>query len=146
MRAVCLRLGNVVNQTELARDVGISQPTVLRHLNTLEASYQLVQVPAYAVNRTKRLIKTPKVYWTDTGLAMYLAGELHPRGCHLENLLLSDLIAWNGPGRGADIMYWRTTTREGYRKSALPALLLHTGNNVKWIANGVLATPWWKVI
>src|SRR5437867_2770048 len=112
MRAVCLRLGNVVNQTELARDVGISQPTVLRHLNTLEASYQLARVPAYAVNRTKRLIKSPKAFWTDTGLALYLAGESQPRGCHLENIVLSDLMAWNGSGSGADVMYWRTTTGE----------------------------------
>lgn len=182
MRAVCLRLGNMVNQTELARDVGLSQPTVMRHLNALEASYQLVRVPAYAVNRTKRLIKTPKAYWTDTGLALRLAGESVPRGCHLENLVLSDLIAWSGVGNGAEVMYWRATTgeevdfvierngkllpvevkatarlrsadtrhlllfRREYRKVALPALLLHTGDEVKWLADGVLAAPWWKVM
>lgn len=83
MRAACLRLGNLVQQTELGRDVGLSQPTVHRHLGLLETSYQLVRVPAFAVHRTKRLIKTPKLYWCDTGLALHLAGEPEPRGAHL---------------------------------------------------------------
>ena len=182
MRAVCLRLGNLVNQTELARDVGISQPTVMRHLNALESSYQLIRLPAYGVNRTKRLIKSPKAYWTDTALALYLTGESQARGSHLENIVLTDLTAWNGAGAEAEIMYWRTTTgeevdfvierkqlllpvevkatvnprfadarhlitfRDQYKKSSLPALLLHTGDDTRWLADGVLATPWWKVV
>jgi len=113
MRAACLRLGSLVNQTELARDVGLPQPTVHRYLNLLEASYQLVRLPAYAVNRTKRLIKTPKLYWADTGLAMHLAGETAPRGEHLENIVLSDLLAWRGATVDSpEILYWRTATGE----------------------------------
>ena len=75
MRAACLRLGQLVNQTELGRDVALPQPTVHRYLNLLETSYLLVRLPAYAVNRTKRLIKSPKLYWGDTGVALHLAGE-----------------------------------------------------------------------
>ena len=45
------------------------------------------------MNRTSRLIKTPKLYWTDTALALHLAGEAEPRGAHLENLVLGDLLA-----------------------------------------------------
>lgn len=60
MRATCLRLGQLLNQTELGRDAALPQPTVHRWLNLLEASYQLVRLPAFADNRTKRLIKTPK--------------------------------------------------------------------------------------
>ncbi len=112
MRAVCLRIGNIVNQTELVRDVGLSQPTVLRHLNALETSCQLIRLPAYRVNRTKRLIKSPKAYLTDTALALYLAGESGPRSSHLENTVLTDLMAWSGAGTDAEIMYWRTTTGE----------------------------------
>lgn len=109
MKAACLRLGSLVNQTELGRDVGLPQPTVHRYLNLLEASYQLVRVPAYAVNRTKRLIKSPKLYWTDGGLALHLAGETSPRGVHLENLVLCDLLAWRGAKVDApEILYWRT--------------------------------------
>ncbi|MFN9960598.1 MAG: ATP-binding protein, partial [bacterium] len=69
MRAAALRTGQLLNQTELGRDVGLPQPTVHRWLNLLETSYLLVRLPAYAVNRTKRLIKTSKLYWSDTGVA-----------------------------------------------------------------------------
>ncbi len=113
MRAVCLRLGNVVNQTELGRDVGLPQATVHRYLNLLEASYQLVRLPAYAVNRTKRLIKAPKLYWADAGLAMHLSGEADPRGSHLENLILQELLAWSGTIiDGPQLLYWRTAPGE----------------------------------
>lgn len=113
MRATCLRLGNLVNQTELGRDVGLPQPTVHRYLAMLETSYQLVRLPAYAVNRTKRLIKAPKVYWSDPGMALYLSGELTPRGAHLENLVLGDLLAWSGAlADRAEILYWRTAVGE----------------------------------
>lgn len=94
MRAACLRLGQLVNQTELARDVEMPQPTVHRYLNLLETSYLLVRLPAYAVNRTKRLIKSPKLYWGDTGVAIHLAGGAELTGAHLENLVLTDLLAW----------------------------------------------------
>lgn len=111
MRAACLRIGNIVNQTELGRDVGIAQPQVHRFLNLMEASYQAVRLPAYAVNRTRRLIKAPKLYWSDTGLAMFLAGETEPRGAHLENLVLIDLLAWRDvQARRPEVLYWRTAT------------------------------------
>ena len=109
MRAVCLRLGQLVNQTELGRDVALPQPTVHRYLNLLETSYLLVRIPAYAVNRTKRLIKSPKLYWGDTGLALYLAGGAEPAGAHLENLVLQDLLAWRDARLDrAEVLYWRT--------------------------------------
>jgi predicted AAA+ superfamily ATPase len=114
MRATCQRLGQLVNQTELGRDVALPQPTVRRWLNLLETSYQLIRLPAYAVSRTKRLIKTPKAYWSDTGLAVRLAGVAEPTGAHLENLVVVDLLTWrescvpNPP----DLFYWRTATGE----------------------------------
>lgn len=79
MRVASLRIGNIVNQTELGRDAGISQPQAHRFLNLMEASYQAVRLPAFAVNRTRRLIKAPKLYWSDTALALFLAGETEPR-------------------------------------------------------------------
>jgi predicted AAA+ superfamily ATPase len=101
-----------VNQAELGRDVALPQPTVHRWLSLLETSYQLVRLPAYAVNRTKRLIKSPKMYWSDTGLALHLSGA-GPGGPHLENLVLSDLLAWRDSGpRRAEVFYWRTATGE----------------------------------
>lgn len=113
MRACCLRLGGLVNQSEIARDIGMPQPTVHRHLGALEISHQVVRLPPFSVNRTKRLIKSPKLYWSDTGLALFLAGEEAPRGPHLENLVLSDLLSWQGNEvEAAQVSYWRTTTRE----------------------------------
>jgi predicted AAA+ superfamily ATPase len=113
MRAACLRLGQLVNQTELARDVALPQPTVHRYLNLLETSYLMVRVPAYAVNRTKRLIKTPKLYWGDVGLALHLAGLADPTGAHLENLVLGDLLCWrDARTERAEILYWRTAAGE----------------------------------
>lgn len=113
VRAACLRLGSLVNQSDLGRDIGLPQPTVHRYLNLLETSYLLVRVPAYSVNRTKRLIKSPKLYWGDTGLAMHLSQEDEPRGAHLENLVLQDLLVWRDsrPSR-VEVLHWRTTTNE----------------------------------
>lgn len=183
MRAACHRLGQLVNQTELGRDVALPQPTVHRYLNLLETSYQLVRVPAYAVNRTKRLIKTPKLYWADTGLALHLADGDEPSGAHLENLVLGDLLAWrDARPKRAEVLYWRATTgeevdfvieardalvpievkatarprvedakhlrtfREEYKGKARTALLLHGGDRTEWLAPGILAAPWWRVL
>ncbi|MGH9382053.1 MAG: ATP-binding protein [Thermoanaerobaculia bacterium] len=114
MAATCLRLGRLLNQTELGRDVQVPQPTVRRWLNLLATSYQLVHLPAYSVNRTKRLIKTPKAYWCDAALALRLAGTDRPEGAHLENLVLSDLLAWRDSSVAdrPEIYYWRTVTGE----------------------------------
>jgi predicted AAA+ superfamily ATPase len=113
MRATCLRMGQLVNQTELGRDTALPQPTVHRWLNLLEISYLLVRLPAYAVNRTKRLIKAPKLYWGDTGVAMHLSELAEPGGAHLENLVLHDLLAWRDARLDrAELSYWRTSVGE----------------------------------
>ena len=70
-----------------------------------------MRLDPYAVTRTKRLIKAPKLYWSDPGLALHLGGEAEPTGFYLEDLVLVDLLAW----RDAQIprpenLYWRTTT------------------------------------
>jgi predicted AAA+ superfamily ATPase len=111
--AAALRAGTLVNQSDLARDVGLPQPTVHRYLNLLETSYLHVRVPAYSVNRTKRLIKAPRLYWGDTGLALFLAGVSEPDGHHLENVVLNDLLVWRDFREvRAGILHWRTTGGE----------------------------------
>ncbi len=113
MRAACHRLGQLVNQTDLGRDVALPQPTVRRYLNLLETSYLLVRIPPFAVNRTKRLIKSPKLYWADTGVALHLAQGAEPGGAHLENIVLHDLLAWRDARLDyADVFHWRTTLGE----------------------------------
>ena len=185
VRAAALRLGQLVNQTELGRDTALPQPTVHRYLNLLETSYLLVRVPAYAVNRTKRLIKAPRLYWADAGLALHVAGSGAGEvpGAYLENLVLQDLLAWRDARLDrAEVLYWRTaggeevdfvietgarllpvevkatsrprlgaaahlrTFRAEYGEQARAGLLLHTGPTLEWLAPGVLAAPWWKVL
>jgi predicted AAA+ superfamily ATPase len=183
MRAACHRLGQILNQTELGRDCSMPQPTVHRYLNLLECSWMLTRLPAFARNRTKRLIKSPKLYWGDTGLAVHLAAAATLAGQHLENLVLNDLLAWrDAVTTGTDIHYWRTTTgaevdfviespggllpveikassrprladaagllafRGEYPGECPGGLLLHTGDEIVWLAPGVLAAPWWRVL
>jgi uncharacterized protein len=111
MSALCLRLGGLLNQAEVSRDLALPSSTVQRYMNLLEISYQLVRLPAYHINRTRRMVKAPKAYWTDTGLALYLAGETEPRGAHLENLVLGDLLAWSAVAQPRpQLAHWRTST------------------------------------
>ena len=113
MRLAGLRTGQLLNQSKLGRDAALPQATTHRYLNLLEISYLLVRLPAYAVNRTKRLIKSPKIYWADTGLAMHIAQEDEPRGAHLENLVLHDLMTWRDNRlHRAEVFHWRTTIGE----------------------------------
>ena len=74
MELLALRSGQMLNQSDLARDAGLSQPTAHRYINLLETTHLFERVPAYASNRTTRMLKAPKAYWNDTGLAVFLAG------------------------------------------------------------------------
>jgi predicted AAA+ superfamily ATPase len=66
------RTGQLLNLNGMARDVGISQPTAERWLSVLAASNIIFLVKPYSNNMTKRMVKTPKLYFMDTGLAAYL--------------------------------------------------------------------------
>ena len=68
------RHGQVLNKTDLAAPLGISVPTIAEWLQILEITSQIIVVPPYFENLGKRLIKSPKIYWADTGLACYLLG------------------------------------------------------------------------
>ena len=110
MKVVCRNLGRVVNKTEWGREVSLPPTTVDRYLDLLEASYQLIRVGAYDQPCARRLITSPKAYWSDTALAMHLSGERSARRAHLENMVLLDLVAWRaGKSPRTGIMHWRTT-------------------------------------
>ncbi|MDE3243284.1 MAG: ATP-binding protein [Nitrospirota bacterium] len=119
MRVAALRSGSLINQSQIGRDAGLAQPTAHRYLNLLEASYLLHRLPAYAVNRTKRVIKAPRLFFCDTGLAAYLAGietladldKAGLTGAFLETLIFSDLLAWRETlTPRPEILYWRTVS------------------------------------
>jgi uncharacterized protein len=75
---VASRHGQVLNKTDLATPLGVSVPTIGEWLQVLEATGQVILVPPYFENLGKRLIKSPKVYWSDSGLACYLLGLTSP--------------------------------------------------------------------
>lgn len=113
MRLAALRIGGVLNRSDLARDAGIPGTTAMRYLDLLVTTYQMVLLPAYSVTRTKRVVKSPKLYWNDPALAMHLAGETEPRGEHFENLILQDLLTWRELQTGLpQLLYWRTHTHD----------------------------------
>ncbi len=68
------RIGQLVNYASLAADVGVSAVTIKEWISVLEATYILIRVEPYFENFGKRLIKSPKLYFADTGLACYLLG------------------------------------------------------------------------
>lgn len=183
MSASARRTGQLLNQTGIGREVEIPQPTARRYLGLLETSHLVTRLPAFARNPTKRLIKGPKLYWCDTGLALHLAGAPEPTGPHLENLVFQELRSWAAASsRRADLFFWRTTVgeevdfvietdgrllpvaveatayprlrdargllafRDAYGESARRGLLLHTGDELRWLSGEVLAAPWWTVI
>jgi hypothetical protein len=119
MAALALRSGQILNQTEVARDIGISQSSVHRYINLLETTCLVERLPAFAVNRTKRLLKSPKLVWNDSGLASFLAGHFEldslkgsrEAGGIFESMIylhLNALVQLLTPK--PRIFYWRTTT------------------------------------
>jgi predicted AAA+ superfamily ATPase len=68
------RHGQVVNKTDLAAPLGVSVPTITQWLGVLETTAQILIVPPFYENLGKRLIKSPKMYLADSGLACHLLG------------------------------------------------------------------------
>jgi hypothetical protein len=113
------RVGGLLNRADLARDAALTRPTAHRYLNLLDVSFQVRLLPAYATSRGTRLVKSPRLYWTDTGLALHLAGfhdaaELlaNPRrGRFLENLVLTEIDVWRETrSPRPEVYYWRTAS------------------------------------
>ncbi len=74
LRLAALRNGRLLNRSELARDAKLSVSTVTRYLGLMEASCILKSLPPFLASRAARLIKSPKLFFADSGLAAYLAG------------------------------------------------------------------------
>lgn len=110
------RIGSVLNRESLGNDAGISGVTVNQWLSILEASFILFQLPPYFENFGKRVIKSPKLYFTDVGLAAYLLGienlaqlSRDPlRGFLVENLVVLELMkARLNKGLEPQLYYYR---------------------------------------
>lgn len=94
------RVGSECNFSSLSNDVGVSVPTITEWVSILQASYIVWKLPPYFANINKRLVKTPKLYFYDTGLLCYLLGienvqqlKTHPlRGSIFENMVLNEVL------------------------------------------------------
>jgi len=114
MELLALRTANILKQSEIARDAGLSQATAGRYINILEETSLIVKIRPYSKNITKRLIKAPKVVLTDPGLAASLAGYSSPdsipaqfMGALLESYVFLNLTAIASLIEG-EVMYFRT--------------------------------------
>lgn len=74
MELAALRSGQLLNQSDLARDARLTQPTAHRYLNLLETTHLFERLHAYTASLTTRLLKSPKAFWSDPGLAVFLSG------------------------------------------------------------------------
>jgi predicted AAA+ superfamily ATPase len=74
LRLTALRTGQLLSPSQLGRDAKLTASTTSRYLSLFEASFLLTRIPPYLGNRSSRLIKSPKLYLSDSGLAAYLGG------------------------------------------------------------------------
>jgi uncharacterized protein len=118
MKLCAARIGNIINFAELARDCGISPKTAQAWISILEASYIIKLIHPFYKNFSKRLIKSPKLYFIDTGLACHLLGIktaqdlfLHEaRGPLFESMIMMEINKFYcNQAVNAPLYFWRTT-------------------------------------
>ncbi|BAP89366.1 ATPase (AAA+ superfamily)-like protein [Burkholderiales bacterium GJ-E10] len=116
LRLCAGRTGQLLNLSNLASETGITHSTARAWLSVLEASYIVFLLPPYHRNFGKRLVKTPKLYFVDTGLACWLLGirsatqlATHPlRGALFETMIVGEFLkARAHAGQPADLYFWR---------------------------------------
>ena len=116
MRLCAGRTGQLLNLSALGDEAGVSHNTAGQWLSVLEASYLIHRLPPHHRNFNKRLVKTPKLYFLDTGLAARLLGietesqlATHPlRGALFETWVVSEhLKARFNQGLPANLSFWR---------------------------------------
>jgi hypothetical protein len=121
LRACALRSANLLNKADLARDVGVSPTTANHWLSVLEASGQVALLEPWFSNRTKSIVKSPKLYLSDTGLLCALLnirseGDLRQSpaaGAVWETFVFAQLRARERrAGRVQSLFFWRDRTRE----------------------------------
>ena len=121
VRMCALRTGQVLNTVEIARDAGISPNTAKEWISLLEDSFLIRLVHPHHSNRTLRMIKSPKLYFLDAGLAAWLAGWRDPEtlrlspmaGAIYETQVFGELLRhYRHRAREVDITYWRTRDGE----------------------------------
>ncbi|MBU4385576.1 MAG: ATP-binding protein, partial [Actinobacteria bacterium] len=118
LTALAARSAQLLNLSDLAKDLGVAVNTVKAWLSVLEASYQIIVLRPYFANIGKRLVKTPKVYFMDTGTLCYLTGLKDPEhaasgplgGAIMETAVLSEIVkVLTHQGLEPRVYFWRTS-------------------------------------
>lgn len=118
LRVLAIRSGQLLNMADISRDLGVVQNTVRAWLSVLEATHQIIVLRPYHANVGKRLVKTPKIYFTDTGLLCYLTGisdpvqaEKGPMGGALfeTSVFLEIVKGFLHRGIQPQVYFWRTS-------------------------------------
>lgn len=120
-RLVMLRSGNMFNKSILQNECGLDNKTFDTYFNVLEHTYQVQKLKPFFNNKLKRVIKTPKIYATDTGVLSYLLQiasrqeyeASHHKGHMLETFVFNELIkAKTSSSNSVEIFYYRTSDRK----------------------------------
>ena len=116
LRLCAGRIGSLFNASELSGEVGVSANTIKSWLSVLEASYIITMLPPFYENTRKRLTKTPKLYFCDTGLACYLLGieteqqlaRDKMRGHLFENFIITEALKCRyNKGKESNLYFYR---------------------------------------
>lgn len=116
MKLCAARIGSLFNASEVAMELGVDSKTVSHWLSVLQASYLVTLLPPYYENITKRVVKTPKLYFNDQGLACYLLDIESPkqlaldkmRGAVFENLVVMECIKHRfNQGKEGNVFFYR---------------------------------------
>ncbi|MAZ78072.1 MAG: AAA family ATPase [Legionellaceae bacterium] len=114
------RISSVINRESLSNDVGVSQGTIRNWMSILSASYLTFQLPPYFENFGKRIIKTPKLYFTDVGIASSLCAfeswqqiqSDRSRGALFENFVILELLKYRfNQGKEANLYFYRDSNQ-----------------------------------
>jgi predicted AAA+ superfamily ATPase len=118
LKTLAARSGQLLNLSDISRDIGAAVNTLKIWLTVLEASHQVIVLRPYFANIGKRLVKTPKVYFTDTGTLCYLSGlkdASHAAsgplaGAIFETAVLAEIIkSFVHRGEEPNVYFWRTS-------------------------------------
>lgn len=144
LRAIAARSGGLLNLTEVSRDIGVAVNTAKAWLSILEATYQVIILRPYFANIGKRLVKSPKFYFTDVGMLCYLAGlrdAAHAAsgplgGAIFETAVLAEIVkTYLHRGEEPRVYFWRTST------GTEVDILVETGGKIVPIEVKLSATP-----
>lgn len=190
LRALAARSAQLLSLSDLSRDLGLSLNTIKAWISILEATYQIFILRPWFANTGKRLVKTPKIYFSDVGTLCYLTGLKNPEhaaagpmgGAIMETAVVGEMIrTLTHQGTDPRIYFWRTSagsevdmvvetdgrlvpvevklsstpkpafaktikvfTRE-YGSKVLPGYVVHPGDIVLPLGEGVTALPFGKL-